>query len=504
MMNWDDIERRLADHNDHHDIDTDALWSQVQPHIPNDSGKDRKVLFVVFGILCLTCMSWMYLNQATYSDREAALKEREQLEYATTRSQQETMTAESKKASTISKSESNEIASANTKTLSTTEAHDMNGSTRGTATANELTSTETNGTPQTRKLHAQQNWNTNANKHMNITSSDGKVSALLANSSATGNNQPINTSQSALPSTGLNAKTHESLIDHTSLVETAIVSTSAVRELSFLDGLPISPLDFEFSLADVPAPEMAQIPVTREKLPLRLFVEGGISGSYGHGAISLTDQDAQSQYSMRKAAEKSLPSYGAHIMAGLALDEHWSIRSGLRYSSLYKMSEADITLTQDITVDDVVVAELFSDTGTRQVLGSVTAQESRDRSARRINQYSLINIPLEVMYSLAKRKWSYDIGAGAAATISHSRSGYIHPAADSEYNITQDAEGIYKDGTLWSLGAMAGVSYQLAPQIDVYTRARYQHYLTAVSAGDSPIRETLSGGHLDFGIRYSL
>ncbi len=472
-MKWEDIERKLAQEmgSQEHPVDTDALWAAVKDHIPQEEKKDRGIIFWLWGIgLLFTLSSVSYGAYRWYQseDQDIDLVETSTLSSAI-------------KATAILTDEAINQAPAKLVNTSLSESSIDN-----------IRSTE-------RSIASSQ-----ANEGSKPSKQSSK--SLIANNN-TLNNYTYNDNTPTKPidlAIGQSKNSVAPFIEYDAELRnrTSASVANSMKTKKFwisesITALTIDPLLWETE--DYNAPQNSILPTPKYKG--HWSIEGGLGLLAGHDHLSLRNQEWADHYTRRELAEEALPSYNLHLMGTYHFAPAWSVRAGLRYQHRYKRSNGSIQYLEDIELQDALLKQVYSMDGVQNITGSATVQQVISENNQRINQYRRLEIPAELQYALHSGKWSWETSVGGAIGIYSDISGFTHPFADREYDLSTDTEGWYlaRIPTL-SIGVSSGAAYQLE-SIDIYSRIRYQYDVNSITNKEYGVAERLSGWNIEIGLR---
>ena len=288
-------------------------------------------------------------------------------------------------------------------------------------------------------------------------------------------------------------------------VQNKIISEQLTEQLwpetFYLESVDIRSLSL--AIPNISSPVDAKQPYWIKKENPVYFEIGG-SLLAGHGSLSLVNNDWADHYNHRNNNEKSLPSYSLQLGVGFNIKSNLSIQSGIIYSNYYKISSATISKMESITLKDVVVQEIVTSQGIVEVLGERTALRNTTTTVKRINKFSTFHIPISLTFSSGIGPMIADFSLGARYGLNLKRSGYIHPSASEEYDISTDTEQWYVDNALHFLTLGIGLRYPLGSSTDVLLRANYLRQINNITSSEYGISEGLSGIGIQTGFRIKL
>jgi len=481
-MNWDDIERELANQANKttYSVDTDKLWDNVSPHIPQEKKRDR---FILFWIFIGACIAGLVTSQSILSTTKgnsntlSAIDSLHRLEVLVDQYSHVDEHIDLNKTD-IKKAESPQVK------ISKTSITDLvsNKNSRKNNIINERESDPA--------LSKQSNSSLQSNiiRDKEHTSLDEVAASYIQST----------------PYSKSIALTIGEMEDHKEDKNTAYAeSKRSVESLSLLEVLLID--EIYNKLVNLRAPHSASFDIVKldNKLKPQFYSEAAGSVAIGHGGLSLRSDDWADSYQYRLHAESALPSYAGRIHLGLTFNDKWSFQTGVSFQQLYKRSISEINTTQDVTLDDAVIQQIIDANGSRFITGSAVVQEITTSDVSRISYIRMFEVPIDVIYTLRTQQVYWDISFGVSYSLGQSRSGYIHPSDNIEYDTSTDELDWYNIGGLWSTQASAGLRIPLSNKIDLLSRGRYKYYLTDQALPSYGIREDLSHWQIELGARFN-
>lgn len=488
-MDWENIEDRLREDQQaqRHPVDTNALWESVQPHIPQEKKKNRIVFWLWGGLSTAASIAllWFVLgtgNKAPATDfaidTNMTEAHNQQLEMIVdTYANQNIQDAAFNKVDLehgiqtpaigqyVSESNNRPIASSSTGVI---DKYDSSAATKNSLNSNSIKINKNNRIIQEQWL---------------LQNSNNQLTEDGSNTSMTDIIPPNANGVIRIIKQGI-TNIHLSMLPSIGLLTPFIINQ-----------------DFKLVTPEI-APTKMLHPFKKNRSQWFIELAGGVTT--GHGKLSLNKNDFLQALDSRASAERSLLSYSMRAHIGLQLSSAWSITTGINYSNLYKRSVKTIQFSEDLSLDNTVIEEIYSVDGLQVVRGSIDITQQVTRSTRRINSLKSVEIPVTVLHRSNLGAFSIDLGVGIATTIFSRHTGYVHPYDDREYDIALDENDWYKDGLSLSSHFTTGVAFPLSARTELISRLRYQHYFDGINNPSYGIQESASNYHLEIGTRIKL
>ena len=466
-MNWDDIEKELANkaQNERYPIDTDLMWQSVKPHIPTEKKKNRFIIFWLLAGIAMSTLGIHFFQGLPEVDKVMA-------------------------ESNFSSKTLPPAASPKSKTQINAVWHQKT----------EITDMDQESTVLGDKIAKNRSQKDRRKGDLSITNQRSK-------NTIDKNDKQSTTHKIAIIAGSINE--NNQIVENNYPIEKLKLLGSDNRKtqitqwnLAKLQVLGISALYNDLLINRHPSAGLSEILKPERISTQGIYLELAGAVSLGHGKLSLASSDWANSFTQRLNSEQSLPSFSARMSLGLELNQHWRIQAGLKYTHLYKRSISTLNTVQDVTLNDIVIQNIIEPSGTKAVLGSVTVQQVNSTSANRIQHFTSIEIPIDLIYNLRTKQINWEIGAGVAHTFSHSKSGFIHPYENIEYDLSIDEFNWYTKNQLWSAHGLAGIRTTLTGKFDLLARAKYQHYFNPITTDFTGVQESLSGWHIELGTQF--
>ena len=505
-MDWRNIDNRLSQHHygERYPVDTAALWDAIQPHIPTKSPKRRWPIFLLIPAVLLLVGGAYFLgyNNATQHQKGTVA--------------QENGTVNSPPAMLLK--DADRISNSSGDIAHTADDHvgtrDFSTSAKTLETVSAITQYEQSIIQNTNTVTSAVIPNQNYHSQTNLADASATDNFIL-NRASNGTQQSgiglaNNTSLLASQTTGLESRKQQEQID--------IVESSTVENLS-LSKLyrAIDPLSVELGiLPDAPEPVYGRSHYYRRS-DSKFYVEltGGVSRvTSGLGLAGPEFQsnspgnptnlaEIASELNRRRAAETKLISFTGDLKLGYKFNDNISVQTGLSYVQLAKSSASTLEFSRQVEVDDVLIREITTVDGVMQVFGTATVTENVTQRVNRINRFNQLLLPVSVLYRNTLDKIYYDVEVGGAISLSQNYSGFIHPSDVEEYSITDDVDGLYRDGSNSYLILGGGIGVPFGERIELISRLNYYQHLNEISSADYGIDEKLSFLKLQIGLRHN-
>ena len=487
-MDWRNLDERLSQHHDgeSYPIDTDALWGAVQPHIPSKEPGNRIPIFLLIpGLILLLGGAYFlgYTNAKQAQDVDIA-----QVDQLST--VQQTVLHEDDE-SGYSTGELQQDVSERDEPIATSAGVPRRANTvtqfQYDQSLPNLAKTEISG-------------NNHITLHNGASGSNWSRIGLANNSSLFSVSPTVfdftkrsdlvkNTEHSTIETFGL-AKLQRA-------IEPLHIGLDALPEKPEADRLK----SYYSSLHNKDSRYYVELTggLSRITSQLSLATPNTLSNAAAMNNIAAT----ANELTRRRIAESNLISFTGDLKFGYKFTDNISVQTGLTFAQLVKSSDSVLEFTRDVVVDDVLLEEIITVDGVMQVFGTAILSESVSQRRTRINRFNQLLLPLSVLYRNDLDKIYFDLEFGGAISLVQDYNGFINRSDIEEYSISDDTQGLYRDGRNSYLIFGAGIGIPFNERIELVSRLNYYQQLNAISSADYGINENLSFLRLQFGLRHN-
>jgi len=505
-MDWRNIDKRLSQHHDgeRYPVDTEALWDAIEPHIPTKAPNRRLPIFLLIPAVLVLLGGAYFLGytNATHNQKANVVQKDGTMGSAPALLFKDAQ-GTSNSSIDITQSKTDE---AKTRDITTAVEKYESANARSNYQQSNIQKAEVITTAIIPNQHYQPQTNladlsATDNFILNRTySGAGRSSIGLSY------NSPVLAGQPA----DLDSKNRQEQIEVTESAGVEIFNLSKLYRA-------IDPLYVELGLLpDAPEPVFRKSHYYRPRSNSQFYVEltGGVSGVTSGLALAGPDFQSNapgmnnigeiaSELNRRRAAENKLFSFTGDFKLGYKFSDNISVQTGLTFVQLAKSSASTLEFTRDVEVDDVLIREITTVDGVMQVFGSAIVSERVTQRVNRINRFNQLLLPVSVLYRNNLDKIYYDVEVGGAISLSQNYTGFIHPSDVEEYSITDDVDGLYRDGSNSYLILGGGIGVPFSERIELISRLNYYQHLNEISSAEYGIDEKLSFLKLQIGLRHN-
>jgi len=231
----------------------------------------------------------------------------------------------------------------------------------------------------------------------------------------------------------------------------------------------------------------------------------GISGSLYSNNVNIEPSSSEvpsTSYEIRSVAMSPLTSWGMAVRLGYQLSDELTITSGLRLHQFYSGSTNELTSSEEIILDGVVVEQVMGPDGTTDILGEAIVTQVTQSVRTRIARFSTVSIPIGLEYSFLSAGFQPYVGVGLDYSFSINNRGLIHLSDNREYDISTDPEP-WLSRSLGLSGALTiGGKLPLADYISVSAVLGYRKEFFSRFNQTSGITESYQSLQLGMGVEF--
>lgn len=286
-------------------------------------------------------------------------------------------------------------------------------------------------------------------------------------------------------------------------------SIEAKSELNSRQALSISTLITSLGFLETGASQPSFVPRRINPYVYRDYpkVSLELGGSYlmPTKTMSLTKPEFSSELQSRELAEEILEGWYATAAFRYNVTPNFGINVGVHYGAINERSSKSLIYTETLFLQDTIVGNLVRVDGTVDpIYGDLEIDRTIMKNVNRINSYSFLQMPIELMYTQPLNRMNVELGFGIIQNLSFKQSGYWHPDDQTEYDLTADESGYLKSRLGMGLTGRLGLSYDLTPGIGVYANARYIKHLSGITSSNYGIDQSYSLLGAEIGLRLHL
>ena len=276
-----------------------------------------------------------------------------------------------------------------------------------------------------------------------------------------------------------------------------------------LTKINISTIPLVATLLDAGESELSQYPkrispYMRRQFP-KLTLE--IGGSYlaPQKELILQNDEFANEFASRDLAEEVLEGWYATANVRYHMTPNWGISVGVQYGAINERSSTTLTNSETVFLENTIVGNLVRVDGSIDpIYGDIEIDRTVTKQVSRINSYSFLQLPIELMYKLPVNRLNLEFGVGAIQSIQFSSTGFWHPDAQTEYDLSTDSKGYLKSRLGLGLTGRVGVGYDLTPSVGVYAHGRYIKYMSGITSTNYGIDQKYAALGAEVGIRFHL
>ena len=245
-------------------------------------------------------------------------------------------------------------------------------------------------------------------------------------------------------------------------------------------------------------------PYIRRQFP-KLTLELGGSYLAPQKEFILQQDEFASEFASRELAEEVLEGWYATANVRYHLTPNWGISVGIQYGAINERSSTSLTNSETVFLQDTVIGNFVRvDGSVDPIYGDIEIDRTVTKNVSRINSYSFIQLPIELMYKQPLNRLNLEFGIGAIQSIQFSTAGFWHPDTQTEYDLSTDENGYLKSRLGLGLTGRVGVGYDLTPGLGVYAHGRYIKYMSGITSSNYGIEQKYAVLGAEVGIRFHL
>jgi len=528
-MNLNELEKELRDFRPSHPekIDTDVLWDRVSPHIIRSKKKKRILPFILL-FLSIALVGLLTKNFLSYSEKDFNLDKNEitNVESHNDASQnntnnkvvQITKIGEGNSSDIIDTKKPNFTQNNNTEivknkgdkqNISKKQFNIDNGElfenrkreniSLKTQNANESINAELENGTNENNLHRFNNYQPSNFTENTNNEAQGKLNLGLEKQSNIDDiSEDVVQADPKLPT-----KNHAE-IQHSNVTEMSEAKSSIARQT-----VNVSTLLNNIVLLKTQNSEPTFLP---RRISPYVFTEHPkvsleLGGSYlsPRRTLSLTNPEFSSELDNRQLSEEILEGWYASAAFRYNVTPQIGLNVGMQYGKINERSATSLSYTETLFLEDTIIGNLVRVDGTIEpIYGDIELDRTIMKNVNRINTYSFLQMPIELIYSQAMNRINIEGGFGIIQNISFKQSGYWHPDTNTEYDLAVDESGYLKSRIGLALTGRFGIGYDLTPGIGVYAHGRYIKHLSGITSTNYGIDQTYSLFGAELGLRFHL
>jgi len=487
------------------EVDVDALWANVAPHVKPANGSRKTLWYFLLGLAVgLTGFALFYVNNT--SDNSIAVSNN-------------TINSTNDKTTTIE---------VNTNAANATNVYNdtpQQLTTNQEEQANKLNATETtaNAVEQQAGQSIKEKTTKEAKQNTagSIASDDTNWSFQDAKPSDIGNNYTITNGTGINDSDVLNktvAVADGALGVQGSAIPSNAISTpvNAFMAASKIPVLMPSHLNSEKELPDnfmdgfkmIGAKKVPAVTQKRRRgsflrdLRYGIGIYGGLSSSASD--LKAKDESAQEFVLLRATSEKQLETIHLGLNALIETEQGVYLRTGIEYSRIASLFSRTSSQVSTDTTEGVIEYQINSITGdTTEILGDVVKTITTQYNKKTYNYFHLIDVPFILGYNFGNYDdtWRIGVEAGVYANLFVKNKGEIPLADDTFYNLGDDNSKWYKTNIGISPYVGVSASYNVNQNIQVHFTPSFR-FNSVFSTDANPIKEQHASLGVQAGIRF--
>lgn len=248
--------------------------------------------------------------------------------------------------------------------------------------------------------------------------------------------------------------------------------------------------------------------VLKKPVPSRFSMEIAFSYDFVNRAFQSNDgTDISSYRDVRNGAEKTKAAFTAQARINYALNDLFTLRSGLSFSRINEqMNFSQPFYRQEITTRNVTGVVIDPFTGPKQITYSVTdtANVKYFQNVRSDNAYTFVDIPVSLQYRFINAdRFNIGINAGVMVNLAFLQKGNVISRNTLETNNLSGINNPYKSqaGVSVTLG-MTG-AYKISEKIDLLVEPNIRYGTGSVMKNDYSVKQNFTTIQVFTGIRYS-
>lgn len=496
------------------EVDTDALWNEVYPHVKKDKRKRRFLWFFLSGLFVGLSVFGAYLYfQNTASDPISSI---------TDQSESKQTAFDEKSTTTFSLSDPVDTGVAGEPSL-VNPTEDSAETTIGNTTVTKIDET----TDYIEIAEPLIRINNEVDKPMLTSpptnSTQTKGTSTANNYQAVDKNKPALPLATTTPRPGniIEKKTSPSSdASNPSNDKVEVVKEAEKKRSRLLNLQVLAAANFPFDLW--PDPEVLPTVLTEEEARVRAEVEDeentppppkkilggirfgiGLYGGIGKSSISLDTEDSSQGYTnTRNQTERQLETLHAGIDLSLVSKQGLYLRTGGEYTriaSVFSESSQLVTVDSIDGITEIIINKVLNDT--TFVTGKIGVTNTVDYEKRTYNYIHLIDIPVIVGYQFSDESWSIGLEGGIYANISAKYTGEILNQDDTFYDLESDPDSWYKTNIGITPFIGLNASYAISDNLQIHVSPGFK-FNTLFSTDTNILTQRQSTLGIRLGVRY--
>ena len=217
----------------------------------------------------------------------------------------------------------------------------------------------------------------------------------------------------------------------------------------------------------------------------------GLYGGYSKSIYNLEAKNvADENYaSLRNDSEEQLETLHLGLSATIQTKRNFHLRTGLEYTRIASLLRRNANTTSIDTIPGIKEIQINGLTGdTTLVEGSILRTTTFSYIKKSYNYFHLVDVPVIIGYNFDQGDWSFDIEAGIYVNLFVKAEGDILLADESFYNKESDSKEWYKTNLGISPYLGFNAAYQISDRTQVYVSPGFR-FNSIFSTEPNPLKE---------------
>lgn len=161
-------------------------------------------------------------------------------------------------------------------------------------------------------------------------------------------------------------------------------------------------------------------------------------------------------------------------LIGYQISPQIKLLTGLTYRQYVNKSTNQLTQSENILVDNVLIEEIVGPNGTEEIYGEGYITRETISVRERISTNEFISIPIQLELSPWQNQIQPFFGFNLDYSFVLKRSGFIHLNPNEEYDINKDEDFLFSSNLGISAGAYIGARMSITHSTDISARLFYR------------------------------
>ncbi len=233
----------------------------------------------------------------------------------------------------------------------------------------------------------------------------------------------------------------------------------------------------------------------------RWFMDLYLSPDYAKKSLTGTKPE---YINSRLSSESALLSYSGGIMAGYKFNKNILIKTGLNFTTInekFHIVIKDVKNTQTIITIDTI----WNTDGTYQISRDTTIKEIYGKEdIQKINNYSMIDIPVIFGYQFKHNDFNIGINAGIVLNILTYQKGTMLNMNGEvvSFNKQSDNPDIFNKNLGISIYTSAYFGYRINRNIELFAEPKFRYFLKPFTNNNYPLTQKFTKFGISLGPRY--